>query len=225
MLDPAAYIRKAQSSYRAQQQITLEDVENQALVRCPNYRHSDGRIYASHRGEDYFAVTVSPLNPEFNTQIEPGIYPVVCALLEKNYLTVSSCEGHGGSHSFVKIAFGSEIIADRFIEYFRDMDYVTLIKKTTSANVIQYWEDGKPRWRSPLENEFIDRNLEVQDINFLFRRRYQQVCYVDLCLHLTQPGLTKIFRRYKIMKDQRKNKNRRIQDLVDRIQSLEPYEL
>lgn len=225
MLDPSAYVRKAQVNYRAQQKVTLEDVEQQALLRCPNYQHRDGRIYASRPGEDYFAVTVSPLNPKFDTQIEPGIYPVVRALLEKNYLPVSSCEGHGGSHSFVKIVFGSETAADRFIESFGVMDYVTLIKKPTSANVIQYWEDGKPRWRAPLEHEFVNLDLEAQDINFLFRRSYQRVCYVDLCLHLTQPGFTKIFKRYKIRKDQNKNKSRRIQEIVDKIHSMGPYEL
>jgi hypothetical protein len=62
---------------------------------APNWRHPDGRIYASAAGEDYKVAEVSPYNPKFETQIELGVWPLVSALTSKGYLTCSSCEGHG----------------------------------------------------------------------------------------------------------------------------------
>ena len=61
----------------------------------PNWLHSDGRINATLPGGDYRVAEVSPYNPNFKTQIESGVWPLVEALINKGYLTCSSCEGHG----------------------------------------------------------------------------------------------------------------------------------
>lgn len=39
-------------------------------------------------------LTHSPLQPNFYDQIEPGIQALVRGLIQNNYMTVSSCEGH-----------------------------------------------------------------------------------------------------------------------------------
>ena len=74
-LNPAAYVQRIKISAESnQQQITLSLLEQAALERSPNYQHRDGRIYASSPSEPYFAVSVSPLNPEFANQILPAFY-------------------------------------------------------------------------------------------------------------------------------------------------------
>lgn len=223
MLDPAAYVQRVKIASEAKQQITTEDVEQAALTRTPNYRHRDGRIYASRPGEPYFAVTVSPLNPMFDSQIEPGIAPVVHALLEKNYLPVSSCQGHGDSRAFVRIAFGSEDSRDQFVQEFGTMEYVTLSKLKYSANVVQYWEQGRPKWRALYESETVRRDLEAVDVNYLYRKNYQTICYADITLYETKQGIWHFFSRQRMINDLHRNKSRRIQMIVDRIKSMQEY--
>jgi len=232
IIEPSAYVQQIKTVAKSQRsQLTMEHIEKAAVDRCPNYLHSDGRIYASKPGESYYAVTVSPLNPGFENQIEAGILPVVKALLEKNYLPISSCEGHhdlgqGDTRSFVRIAFGSDESADKFINEFGCMTYVTLEKFKTSANIIQEWIDDVPRWRSAKEGEFINQNLEHQDINFMFKRNYTQVCYVDLNLHDGRHyPFWAFIKRWKMHRDIKANKHTRIQKIKDRILSMKYYEL
>jgi hypothetical protein len=226
MLNPAAYVRRVKIiAESSQQQITLSLLEQAALERCPNYRHKDGRIYASSPSESYFAVSVSPLNPEFNNQIEAGILPVVMALLQRNYLPISSCEGHGDSRSFVRIVFGSERSADEFINEFGTMEYVTLKKLHTSANIVQWWENGRPHWRAQHQDEITNLNLETQEINLLYKRNYASVCYVDINLYDVNQRFWDFFKRQKMMRDIQINKSRRLQAIKDKILSMKDHEL
>jgi len=65
------------------------------MTYTPNWLHADGRIYASAAGEEYRVAEVSPYNLNFKSQIEAGVWPIVNALVNKGYLTNSSCQGHG----------------------------------------------------------------------------------------------------------------------------------
>ena len=225
-LNPAAYVQRIKIITESnQQQITPSLLEQAALERSPNYRHRDGRIYASNPSEPYFAVSVSPLNPEFENQIESGILPVVMALLQRNYLPISSCEGHGDSRSFVRIVFGSDQSADEFINEFGTMEYVTLEKLQTSANIVQWWENGQPHWRAKYNDEITNSNLEAQEINLLFKRNYVQVCYVDINLYDVNQRFWDFFKRQKMIKDIMSNKKQRLDCIRDRILSMKVYEL
>lgn len=226
IIEPSAYVQRVKIVAESKvQQLDHATLERAALSRAPNYVHKDGRIYASRAGEPYFAVSVSPLNPQFENQIEPGILPVVSALLSKNYLPISSCQGHGDSKSFVRIVFGSEQSADEFILEFGTMDFVTLTKLFTSANIIQSWHNGQPHWRAKQEGDHLSQNLEHQDINLLYKRNYHKVYYVDISLYQTNNSIWKFFSRQKIINDLRRNRSLRIQCIADRILSMKDYEL
>lgn len=226
MLDPAAYVKRVKIiAESSAQQLNDELLQRITLERLPNYRHPDGRIYASRGREPYFAVSVSPLNPNFQDQIEPGILPVIDALLRKNYLPISSCEGHKDSAAFVRIVFGSEDLADRFIQEFGAMEYVDLTKLYSSANVVQWWDRGKPRYRSRNEIDTSDRRLEIQDINFLYKRNYSDVCYVDISLYKMKHSIWNFLKTHKIIYDMKRNKTRRIHKIADRILTMKEYEL
>lgn len=226
MLDPAAYVQRVKiPSEGRTAQVTAESLSQSALTRSPNYRHRDGRIYASRPGEPYFAVTVSPLNPQFVSQIEPEIAPVIQALLDQNYLPVSSCQGHGDSRAFVRIAFGSRESRDRFVKEFGDMEYVSLSTLEHSANVIQYWDQDRPQWRAQHEFDSVRQDLEALDINRLYRRNYTNVCYADITLYNMQDGIWYFFSRQRIINDLRKNKAHRISLIAERIRNMQAYEL
>ena len=109
--------------------------KNKEVEKFPilNYKHKDGRIYASHLDDDenYTAVTVSPFHPKFETQIEDGIKEIVFPLINKNYIVISSCEGHDQylDNPAVRLAFANENDRDYFISLFKNYKNITFIKK------------------------------------------------------------------------------------------------
>lgn len=74
-----------------------------------NKKNKNGSINLLNvTGED-MGVIISPYHPEFRSQIEDGIWPIVSALVEKGYFVIDSCEGHldldNNDHSHFTVAF------------------------------------------------------------------------------------------------------------------------
>ena len=74
-----------------------------------NKKNKNGSINLLNvTGEDMGAV-ISPYHPEFRSQIEDGIWPIVSELVNKGYFVVDSCEGHldldNNDHSHFTVAF------------------------------------------------------------------------------------------------------------------------
>ena len=66
--------------------ISSENPKSYALTRAPNRMNSDGRINCEGLYEDgVVAVSVSPINPKFRSQIEDGVWPFIECLINKNY--------------------------------------------------------------------------------------------------------------------------------------------
>lgn len=226
--NPASYVHqiKVQSESK-HEQLTLEKLEQQALTRSPNFMHKNGQIYASLPGEPYIAVTVSPFNPKFESQIEPGIYPLVKTLLDKNYLTVSSCIGHNliDLASTVIIVFGSSKYADKFIADFGQMEYVKLTKFNSVANNRQIWNNDKWFYRPMTEVEKSNIKEEIEDVNRLFKRSYKEICYVEIRLYGDEPKIWNLLGWYHFIKEIRKNKSHRLNLICERIKQIDHYEL
>jgi hypothetical protein len=77
-----------------------------------NKRNKNGSInLLTVTGEETGAV-ISPHHPEFKSQIEDGIWPIVSELVDKGYFVVDSCEGHlnigNNDHSHFTVAFAHE---------------------------------------------------------------------------------------------------------------------
>jgi hypothetical protein len=59
-----------------------------------NRKNKNGSInLLAVTGEEIGAI-VSPYHPDFRSQIEDGIWPIVSLLIDKGYFVVDSCEGH-----------------------------------------------------------------------------------------------------------------------------------
>jgi hypothetical protein len=82
-----------------------------------NRRNSDGSVNMLWmEGNNTNGIDVSPFMDDFKDQVEDTIWPAVNALLVRNYLTVTSCEGHTLYDSaFVTVSFPNTIVADKFI--------------------------------------------------------------------------------------------------------------
>jgi hypothetical protein len=87
-----------------------------------NRRNPDGSVNMFWaEGNNTNGIDVSPFIDNFREQIEDDIWPAVKALLDRNYLTVTSCQGHTLYDSaFVTVSFPSTIIADKFINMIKD---------------------------------------------------------------------------------------------------------
>lgn len=74
-----------------------------------NKKNKNGSINLLNvTGEDIGAI-ISPYHPQFKSQIEDGVWPIVSALVDKGYFVVDSCEGHldlgNNDHSHFTVAF------------------------------------------------------------------------------------------------------------------------
>ena len=70
----------------------MEEVIDQIPL---NKKNKDGSVNSyQEKGKLGHGYTVSKCHPKFRDQIEDKIWPGVKALNKKNYLTITSCEGH-----------------------------------------------------------------------------------------------------------------------------------
>jgi hypothetical protein len=146
-----------------------------------NYKHKDGRIYASKPGEDYIAVTVSPFHQDFDSQIEDGIKDLVYAFVEKNYIVMSSCQGHGGllGFAFVKIALPNLQDREYLIEQLKDIPYISFVKSDKSANVELFVKNNSVKFKT-LDTEGYSYKEEADAINKLYLRNHSRYYFLDI---------------------------------------------
>ena len=196
-LNPAAYSyvmsAKAQAGYH--QYRYIESFENTSAL---NRKQTNGRINADGvYGEYYTAVSVSPFHPSFYTQIEKGISGIVYALLDKNYLTVSSCEGHGDSPPYVKIALADKSDIDTITNLLIAIPYITFRVSDTSANTEVFLEHGVSKVR-PLDPSKFSKRGETDSINKLFLRNHTSYCFLDIIFYEHTPAWWNIIQQLKL---------------------------
>lgn len=179
-----ARVREGRFSTRARASSEKTPVTyDKILERTFNWKHPDGRIHATSENGDYHAVTASPYHDEFRTQIEDGVWPIVQALVEKGYLPISSCEGHGGSQLYVTLAFGVEEFAQELRALLEAQPIPALF-----VTVKEHYFNMQARSAKSSEKiEFkkfskIDADLEVQGTNALFHRQYESYVFLEFGL-------------------------------------------
>ena len=193
-LNPSAYVITAVPQAAFYQYRYVESfVDSTAL----NRKQSNGRINANGVYGDYYtAVTVSPLHPSFYTQIEKGISSLVYALLAKNYLTISSCEGHGNSPPFIRLALADKSDSELVASMFADIPYVTCRLNDNSANTEVYLEQGVSKVR-PLDPAKFSKQAETDGINKLFLRNHTAYCFLDIIFYEYDPSWKHIMSQIK----------------------------
>jgi hypothetical protein len=185
LLIPSSYqIQVEYNKKYIQEQRYLIKTENIINNEILNFKHSDGRIYASDKDQtnNYLAITVSPYHPKFEEQIEDGIKDVVFAFLNKNYITISSCEGHFKSNNTAHVKLAFPFLEDRnyIIEKLKNIPFVTFKLSDKSANVEEYKDsNGINRIKKLKDSKYSCVN-EAENINKLFFKKYKKYCFLDI---------------------------------------------
>lgn len=204
---------KFQQFYQKAQPITHID-------NALNYKHKDGRIYASKPGEDYIAITVSPFHKEFDSQIEDGIKDLVHAFVEKNYIVMSSCQGHEGllSFAFVKIAFADELDREYLIEQLKYTPHISFAKYDKCANVELYVKNNSVKFKK-LDLENYSYKEEADAINKLYLRNHNRYYFLDIQFFKYNDAWWKIINKFILNYKRKKYFKTTQQKLVDLIKS------
>lgn len=170
------------SEYK-QEQVSYQE---ELLNRCPNIKDKDGRIHYKTPDGKYIAVMVSPYHKDFRTQIEDGVWPIINALLNKNYLPISSCEGHMNpwKEFYFTLGFDSSNNALAFCDNLpRDTSYIIY---DTIANISQT-NSKQFRYLDDIEK---DEYGEILSMNTLLFRNYKKYYYVRVSFDHTKYSLT-----------------------------------
>lgn len=165
---------------------------------APNFKHSNGKIYASKPGDPYWVVTVSPYHPNFRTQIEPGVWPIVEQLINKNYLTVSSCEGHGtDAKLIVSLVFEDTDAAQNFVNMCSHIPG-WFYKIEANSRILHNKSNSGSSVISEKTTTTLTRNHEeFNRYNILFFKNYKQYVYLDLILYkFPAPRIQRFIYRY-----------------------------
>ena len=191
MFDPSERIKKAiyyfvEKSTQQKSIVTQlpeKDLTSEFIAQNVfNWKHADGRIHATPDGGAYTAVSASIYHEKFRTQIEDGVWPIVEALTNKNYLPVSSCEGHRYTRLFVSVAFGSPESANTFYNLLNNsirLPTFFVRKRNTLSNQKSKVVDGK---LETIKTTVFDTQKEAQHLNKLFMRNYEKYYFVEFGL-------------------------------------------
>jgi hypothetical protein len=140
------------------------------MIKKINYRDYDGRIYAHKKGilgsKDFISECVSPYDIKFEEQIEDGIKNIVFAFLNKNYMPVSSCEGHANTFNSSHITLAFPFSEDRYnvVDKLKNIPFVTF-------KFFDNFFDIK---------EFSSYENEAETINQLFLKKHKRYYFLDI---------------------------------------------
>lgn len=163
-------------------------MEEHPAFQPVNKLRSNGRIISGYDQNGLpVGASVSPFIQEFYTQVESDIAPVVMALKDKGYFTVSSCGGHP-LRTLVTLCFPTRVQRAEFAERikafdlptvrFEDADFFFNVNGEVAKNGRRYIE-------SNIDNDLsLDyyRNQEAELLNLMFFRNYEK--YVFLTIYL-----------------------------------------
>lgn len=132
-----------------------------------NVKDKNGKIQNPEQNGSAFSI--SPYHPDFKTQVEDRVWPYVKLLLDKNYLTINSCEGHFIEDSLeITLAFYDDIKFKKFIKHF-DCFLITVLCE--DSFITEY--DGNKHVKLP-EKE------QTKILNFLFMMSNEKYYFVTL---------------------------------------------
>lgn len=214
VIEPSGYVQKVKIE---SQQKTYVDHKEELRKRSPNFKHKDGKIYASRPGEPYWVCPVSPYHPSFRSQIEDGVWPLVYELTNKNYMTIASCEGHKYDEKlYVALVFSDETKAKKFIDECSVVPgWNFRIENSTRYMWVSERFGDKVVYTEKKEIPLKDLKNVFNEYNILFFRNYEKYIYVDMeLMKYPYSTIKRLWYRYvmrKPYKDFIKNKNQMIE--------------
>ena len=174
--------------FYSEKELSEEEFYHHLFFTSHNWKHTDGRINATKSGENYVAVTISPYYKDFQSQIEEKVWPAVSTLVNKGYLPISSCQGHGGkSPYYIMLAFGDKELLNNFILHLKSKNIKGLnwVVLDTVANVAATYKTEKFKFQQVILEGNDDesyRKMEIKNMNKLFARNYLNYSFIRITL-------------------------------------------
>lgn len=162
-----------------------EDLIYHLTHKTNNVVHDDGRIYLKiNANGELFAQSISPYSETFIENIEPKIRDLVKSLIEKRYLTYSSCEGHGISfRRYVGLAFCDEVSRNHIKEEITKLNLPGVFcieKEAVSNNKIEFSE--KSYYYKEREIPENIKKEEIEAFNIQFHRNYEEYFFLEIVI-------------------------------------------
>jgi hypothetical protein len=167
-----------------------------------NKQWSDGRIYGLSKNGEYTSHSVSPYSKNFLKNIEKNIKPLVVALMEKNYFSISSCEGHGIYFKrYVTIIFPSKETALEFQLKlpFKKLKFNLSHSSDVLNNSLEVDEYGNIL-NSKKENRENSKEASVDYVNCFIKRNYADAWFLEIIISdqiKHEEGFLKYFKNWK----------------------------
>lgn len=152
-----------------------------------NILHKDGRIYLkiTAKGE-LFAQSISPFSETFFDNIEPKIKNLVKSLIDKRYLTYSSCEGHDMTfRRYIGLAFADEDSRNHIINEIKKLKLpgVQYHKKDSVANCpVEFNDKGDYTYKNKIIPIQEINEKEIEAFNIQFHRQYERYYFLELVI-------------------------------------------
>jgi hypothetical protein len=159
-----------------------DEILGRALFRSTNkLKGKDGRTYNYiDKNGEYVSSRISPYSPYIDDNIEPGVYDIVKSLLNKGYLTVSSCQGHSDrKFRFVTVAFKTQQNSDEFKDVLINSKvplHFQKVSKNTGFSFVydQNRYNGKELAGEEYRNVPYSESDLVKYLNIMFLRNYSE---------------------------------------------------
>jgi hypothetical protein len=157
-----------------------------------NILHKDGRIYLkiTAKGE-LFSQSISPFSKTFFENIEPKIKELIKALIDKRYLTYSSCEGHNLTfRRYVGLAFMDEESRDYLVGEIKKLKLPGIeynYKNSVSNCPIEFNENGNYTYKNKIIPVQEINEQEIHAFNIQFHRNYERYYFLELVIFKEVP--------------------------------------
>lgn len=164
-----------------------EDLIYYVTHHTNNIMHKDGRIYLKiNSNGELFAQSISPFSKTFFDNIEPKIKDLIKELVNKRYLTYSSCEGHNMSfRRYVGLAFVNEESREHIIKEIKQLNLPGLeyLKKDSVANCpLDFNDNGDYIYKNKIIPKEEVNEKEVEAFNIQFHRKYERYYFLELVI-------------------------------------------
>lgn len=157
-----------------------------------NKKNKNGRIYMKiDENGLLYANSVSPYSETFLDNIEPGIKNLVNGLINKRYLTYSSCEGHGNSfRRYVGLAFADKESRSYVKQSIDNLNIWGVKTRELSSVINQNIEmkanskqiNYKEKFDPEKQDNTILKEKEVNTFNIQFHRNYEEYHFLEIII-------------------------------------------
>lgn len=152
-----------------------------------NVTHKDGRIYLKiNANGELFAQSISPFSKTFFDNIEPKIKDLIQSLMDKRYLTYSSCEGHNMTfRRYVGLAFVDADSREHIINEIKNLNLYGIeyhLKDSVANCPIEFNDKGNYTYKNKIIPKTEISEKEIEAFNIQFHRQYERYYFLELII-------------------------------------------